>query len=439
MSKADFSGRVRPDACPGALQVHTAADGALARVRLPGGAVSATQLDELASCADFLGSGVIELTSRANVQVRGLRDPAAFAARMAAIGLLPSATHERVRNIVASPVYGPSSVTDVQPLVTALDLAIRARPRLAELPGRFLFALDDGTGDVVGLGADVTLTWRAPDDRAGGVGAGQVLLAGADVGLAAEPGARAVTLMVAAAEAFLDERAAQNSAAWRIRELTDGPTRLAARLAPHATNPHATDPTAAEAVGGVGAPGVRRQRDGRVALEVVVPLGRLSAAQARALATAARTPDGEAPVRLTPWRTAIVPGLTPAQAAHQIEALVAAGLVADPASPWAGLTACTGSPGCAKSLADVQADAASWATEQETARHAQEAAHAQEVERVLPVHWVGCERRCGRPGGRVVEVVATPEGYRVEVGGARRTTGDMKEAGAVVAAVRGGT
>ncbi|MEW1846005.1 precorrin-3B synthase, partial [Nonomuraea angiospora] len=104
MSIADFSGRLRPDACPGALQVHEAADGPLARVRLPGGAISPARLRELAACAAGLGSDVIELTSRANVQVRGLRSPAAFAERIAAAGLLPSEAHERVRNIVASPL-----------------------------------------------------------------------------------------------------------------------------------------------------------------------------------------------------------------------------------------------------------------------------------------------------------------------------------------------
>ncbi|MBX6767456.1 MAG: hypothetical protein IRY90_09950, partial [Actinomadura rubrobrunea] len=72
MPKPDAPGRTRPDACPGALQVHEAADGPLARVRLPGGVIRAEQLRVLADCAATLGNGVIELTSRGNVQVRGL-------------------------------------------------------------------------------------------------------------------------------------------------------------------------------------------------------------------------------------------------------------------------------------------------------------------------------------------------------------------------------
>ena len=58
-------GRTRDDdACPGALQTHQAADGALARVRLPGGVISAGQLEALAHAATRFGAGTIELTSR---------------------------------------------------------------------------------------------------------------------------------------------------------------------------------------------------------------------------------------------------------------------------------------------------------------------------------------------------------------------------------------
>ncbi|MDX3109313.1 precorrin-3B synthase, partial [Nonomuraea angiospora] len=219
MSIADFSGRLRPDACPGALQVHEAADGPLARVRLPGGAISPARLRELAACAAGLGSDVIELTSRANVQVRGLRSPAAFAERIAAAGLLPSEAHERVRNIVASPLGGRTGpgLLDPQPLVETLDRALCARPRLAGLPGRFLLAVDEGSGDMLALGADVTFF------------DGRLLLAGVDAGLAVGADA-AAGLMIAAAEAFLDERAEGDRGAWRIAELHNGPARIATRL-----------------------------------------------------------------------------------------------------------------------------------------------------------------------------------------------------------------
>ncbi|MFI7134363.1 precorrin-3B synthase [Nonomuraea sp. NPDC050153] len=397
MSIADFSGRLRPDACPGALQVHEAADGPMARVRLPGGAISPVRLRELAACAADLGSGVIELTSRANVQVRGLRSPAAFAERIAAAGLLPSAAHERVRNIVASPLGGRTGLLDPQPLVEALDRALCGRPRLAGLPGRFLFAVDDGGGDMLALGADVTFI------------DGRLLLAGVDAGLAVRADA-AAGRMVAAAEAFLDEResAAADGGAWRIAELENGPARIATRL--HATDTPArratrldTTGTCAHATGTSARAGRVGQRDGRVALEVVVPLGRLSAAQALAVAAAAEANDSEhttgVPVRFTPWRTVVLLDLSPAAADQAARVLAAAGLVTDPASPWAGVSACTGRPGCAKSLADVQEDARRWVA-------------TLDGPPATPVHWAGCERRCGLPRGRVVQMVATGDGYQ---------------------------
>ncbi|MEU6794069.1 precorrin-3B synthase [Nonomuraea wenchangensis] len=413
MPVGEFPGRTRPDACPGALQVHEAADGPLARVRLPGGAVSAAQLRVLAACAAELGADVIELTSRANVQVRGLRSPEVFARRIAAAGLLPSPAHERVRNIVASPLSGrgPNGLLDVLAMAAALDRALCARPRLAGLPGRFLFALDDGTGDVAGLGADVTYAATGPGADISGASsafgadvsdaaAGRLLLAGTDTGLTAGPDA-AIALMIDAAEAFLDELPSGDGRAWRIRELDDGPARIAARLrgGPNQPIPAPARRPPGPGPGHLPSPGAGRpvagriaQRDGRVAVEAVVPLGRLTSAQALALA------DTGHAVRLTPWRTVVLPGLSPAEADRAGKALDAMGLVTDPASPWAGVTACTGRPGCAKALADVRADARQWVEGLDRAP-------------ATPVHWAGCERRCGLPRGPVVQLIATTNGY----------------------------
>ncbi|WUI02612.1 precorrin-3B synthase [Spirillospora sp. NBC_00431] len=352
--------RSHADACPGTLQTHDAADGPLARVRVPGGAVTSAQLRTLGAAARELGLDVIELTSRGNLQLRGVRDPAALAERVAAAGLLPSPTHERARNIVASPLGGRGrhGVLDTDPLVAELDRALCARPRLAGLPGRFLFALDDGTGDIAALNADLTLV---PDG---------LLLAGARLSL---PYKNPVPVLVAAAEAFLDVR----GDAWRLAEVPDGARLVAERLGGTVgAGPRVPAPPPPHA-------GIIDQRDGRVALEAVPPLGRMPGARAEALAEIAPG------IRVTPWRSVVVRDLTRADARRAVERLAAAGFATDPDSPWVGVTACTGSPGCAKSKGDVQGEARRWVDGLERAPK-------------TPVHWTGCDRRCGTPRGPVV-------------------------------------
>ncbi|MFE2406791.1 cobalamin biosynthesis protein CobG [Kitasatospora sp. NPDC059408] len=363
--------RGRADACPGALRLHAADDGALARVRLPGGLLTDRQALALADAAEALGDGVLETTSRGNVQLRGLAPHCAadLAERLRAVGLLPSDTHERVRNIVASPLAGLDArpAADVQAWVRELDARLCASDWAAGLSGKFLFALDDGRGDVAALDADVTLI-AGPDGR-------RLLRLGRDaLGHPVEAG-REVTAVLAAARSFLDALRAGGRKAWHLREVPD--------LLPAGTVPLPALAGTAPVVGTL--PG---------GLSVGLRFGRASAAQWRALVAASA---GE--LRLTPWRGAVLPG-APAQ---RLAGLAEAGFRTLPCSPWERASACTGLPGCAKSLADVRADAA----------RALDAAAVGG----LPVHWSGCERRCGHPAGRWVDVLATGQGYRVTVNG----------------------
>lgn len=355
------------DACPGALQVHRAADGALARVRLPGGALTAAQLAALARVATEYGSSTLELTARGNVQVRGITDVTAAAEAIADAGLLPSETHERVRNIVASPLSGRAGGTaDVRPWVAELDAAICAEPGLVELGGRFWFSLDDGRGDVSGLRADVGVHALAEGWA--------LLLAGRDTGV--RPAAdEMIETLVLIANRFATTR----GTAWRVTELDDFESLLPGVKLGDTPFAAVTRPP----VGWID------QDDGRVALGAAVPLGVLPARVAEYLAVI------EAPLMITPWRSVLVCDLDEAVADVALRVLAPLGLVFDENSPWLNLSACTGSPGCAHSAADVRADAAM----------------SLDADVTVHRHFVGCDRACGSPpAGQVL--LATGDGYR---------------------------
>lgn len=369
----DLVARTRDrDACPGALQLHHAADGALARVRLPGGMISARQLEELAHAATQFGSSGMELTSRGNIQLRAITDTAAVADMVAAVGLLPSQSHERVRNIVASPLSGRvGRTTDIRRLVAELDEAIQSEPALAELPGRFMFGLDDGRADISGLAADVGAHFLDEVTAA-------LVLAGSDTGVRlTRPDV--VPALVAVARRFATAR----GKAWRVSELADATPLLepfTACAAPGATWPPVVRPPV----------GWLPQDDGRVALGAGVPLGVLQARVAEFLAAI------NAPMAFTPWRSVLVFDLDEGVADAALRVLAPMGLVFDGNSPWLKVSACTGSPGCEHSAADVRTDARAALNEPADGHR----------------HFVGCERACGSPPAGEV-LVATGDGYRL--------------------------
>ncbi len=374
------------------LRLAAAADGYLARVRLPGGLIGAGPMRVLARVASELGDGRVELTSRGNVQLRGLAGDAAgpLTDELAGAGLFPSPGHDRVRNVLASPLAGLDGGPDLTAIVQGLDAALCARPRLAELPGRFLFAVDDGRGDVAGLGADVVA--RVQTDSA--VVNGLAVLGAASGHTATGHAAteEVVTIMLACAEAFLDVRAAEGGSAWRIADLADGPARVRSAVAARLELAAAPQPSdASSSPGGPASRPVGVVGPGGTAAVLLAPLGRLTAAQLTWLADRVRG----RPARITPWRSVVLPD--PPDAAGLVRDAAGFGFGVDAGSPWLRVTACAGRPGCASALADVQADAAAFA--------------ARWPERI--VHVSGCARHCGRPAATQVDVTATCEGYQV--------------------------
>jgi precorrin-3B synthase len=377
------------DACPGVARLHAAADGHLARVRLPGGRLTPAALEAMAELA-AMGSDIVELTSRAGLQVRGLSADCAgaLAGVLSAGGLLPSLPHDRVRNILAAPLAGRSlgSLAQIDGLVEALDRALCAEPALAHLPGRFLFAVDDGTRALAPLVADIELVAERDAFRLG--------LDGRATSLAVAP-ERAAEAAVRAAYAFLTVRDSGSSGAWRVRELpggAGGPAQaLGLTLASSSRDPGRAGATDTRRLG------IHEQRDGRVAIAAMPPLARLDRRALLGLAELARALATD--VRLSPWRTLTFVDLPAAAAVELTADLEGMGLVLSDGSGWAGLSACAGLGACARAHADVRAAAAQRALVRDGDSPTE--------------HWSACERRCGEPPGAGVRVIAGEGGLLV--------------------------
>lgn len=224
--------RSRPDRCPGIVHPWPADDGGLVRIRVPGGRVRLSALRALATVAEQYGDGRVRLTGRANLQVRampldadGSLAPPALAA-LEATGLLPSRSHDRIRNVLVSPQTGlAGGRADLRPVLTALDTLLLADPALAALPGRFLFTLDDGRGDLADKHLDLGLV--ALDAGTAQLRVGEQW--GAVVALADAPAA-----LVALARDFLAARGTGPDAPWHVPELA-GPLAPPVPAAPGAT------------------------------------------------------------------------------------------------------------------------------------------------------------------------------------------------------------
>ncbi|MBB6120962.1 nitrite reductase [Nocardiopsis algeriensis] len=286
--------RTRRDRCPGALRPWPADDGLLVRLRLVGGRLPARSLSALAAVADEYGDGRIHVTGRANLQLRALPGhggsgqasaehalaPGVLRA-LEGTGLLPSPTHELVRNVMVSPGRWRA---DLRPVAAALDELLCAAPHRAALPGRFLFVLDDGRGDLIERSCDLGLV--ALDEHVAqlriGEGWGPLT-----------PLGEAAAALIRFADEFLARRGDGPTAPWHVAELPSPPAD------PVPPDPRLPDPAPPLPYGPL--PGGGRH--------VPVPGDGLDRSAAEALAEEALA-AGPGELVVTPWRGVLVPGGT---------------------------------------------------------------------------------------------------------------------------------
>jgi precorrin-3B synthase len=344
-------------------------DGLLVRPKVPLGQVTPTLAASLADCTRRFGNGLIDLTSRANLQLRGVGDETLgpLQARLAELGLLDAdEAVEGRRNLIVAPLAGldPALPPDLAQVARELERRLVGDRSLQALPSKFGFAVDaPGTLPLVEDDADIALRGEAEG--------GYAVIAGGRLAerVAAD---RAVDAALAWAHRFLAARRGEER---RMRHLVD-------RLAPGATP--------ATGSGSVGSYD-RFQRAG-------APFGRLTGGQLEGLAGLAA--EHGATLRLTPWRTLLLAPVEPD--AGLATAITALGLIAEANDPRLAVAACPGAPACLSGQAEVLADAPRFAE-----------VLAPLLRSGATLHVSGCRKGCARRAPASVTLVAEAGRYRL--------------------------
>ena len=345
--------------CPGALRPMPSGDGWIIRVRPPGGRLTPHQAHEIARLARAHGNGVIDLSSRANIHLRGITEQsyAPLIEGLDTLGLIdenPEA--EERRNIVVSPFW--SSDDGSVELATALAKSLTA-PGAPHLPAKFGFAIDCGPRPVL---TDVSADIRLERGAEGGL----ICRASGATTAARVFTETAVRTMLELADWFLQSGG-----------VAGGRGRMAAHLACGAMLPEIfTEVPAPSAPAFSPEPGPVAQgvvvgfEFGQVAAEMLTALSDLGA------------------LRLTPWRMLLIEGIS--------DMPDLAGLITQPNDPMLRVIACTGSPGCRQAAQPTRALARSLAPH-------------------LPdgtvLHLSGCSKGCAHPGATNFTLTAQTAGF----------------------------
>jgi precorrin-3B synthase len=385
--------------CPGARRPMLSGDGLIVRVRPHAGALQVAALRNLAEAAQRFGNGQIDLTRRANLQIRGVSAEglAPLWELMASLALLDdSAEQEAIRNIVINPLAGldPAELVDMRPIAATLETLLAADRSLHALPAKFGFALDGG--------GVLTLADLAADIRL--VACGQHHHARIAIGIAGRGG-----VVWLGTTAVADAAAIATQLARGV--LQHSPTRRAAALPPEAiaalrarSGLAALDPIA---MGSAVAPQPRRGvialTEQACVLGFGAPFGRVDSDMLVRLAALLET-YAISEVRLSPWRTLYV-----AADCSQAEPLVAGaarlGLIVDDADPLMRIDACSGAGGCPSTSLAVREHARLLASAMARARFAG------------TLHVSGCAKGCARSAAADLVLIGDGQRYRIVCNG----------------------
>ena len=350
--------------CPGAYRPMASGDGLVVRVRPYLGVLTPDQARGLAQAAEIHGNGLIDLTTRANLQLRGVTDEShgPLLNDLWRLGLLDGDPNlEARRNLVLNP-FGARPDDAQSQIAVALQARLRDEA-FAPLPSKFGFVID--------IEPERHLTGISGDIRIEACNGDLILRAdGQPTGMRAASAADAAERALELTRWFISSGGVGEDGRGRIvRHLASGitlPPELAGDSYPNAAAP---DPK----------PGPRAE-----GLIVAAAFGQLTSHDFQTLA------EIDVSLHITPWRMVFLPGLHSAKAIHSET------LITDPLHPLLRVQACTGAPGCPQANAETR-----------------------DLARVLvphlpdnmTLHVSGCAKGCAHRGAADVTLVAQASGF----------------------------
>jgi precorrin-3B synthase len=343
--------------CPGAFKPMMSGDGLVVRIRPLAAEISARQAKGTAEAAQQYGNGFIDLTNRANLQIRGVSDDS-YPKLMQALNDLSLLDSDPVveprRNIVLTPFYETDDLSHriYKQMVANLH-------RFPDFPGKFGFAIDcSGKRILTDIPADIRFETAAN---------GTLILRaeGADTGFAISE-ETAVEKALELVNWFLENRPATIRRMPKLLEQVDLPEKFQGTPPTdtrYATRPGLTDGGCAYAV----------------------PFGQMAADDLATLAEKAPT------LRITPWRSVWLRNA----ATDPIETLISS-----PDDPRLRVDSCAGMPYCPQATV-------------ETRRYATKLAGRWPGH----LHVSGCAKGCTHPASADVVLVGRNGRFDLVMGG----------------------
>lgn len=388
----------RRGVCPSLAAPMPTGDGLLARITPAGATIPLDSVAALSAAARRHGNGIIEVTSRGSIQIRGLTAASApaFADAVAAIDI------DRIDGVpvAVNPLAGLEAreTIDASALATKLREAIHSAELNGQLAPKVSVVIDGGGAlHLDTLAADVRLRADAGPD-----GPHIHVSLGGDAQRAVPIGVVSPRNAVETALRLLAVLAARGPAA-------------RARSVLHAEGVDPFRAAAADLVTSASAAPVRPRsepigahplRDGRIALGIGLAFGHTDADALARLIEAVRQAQA-AGVRTAPDRALLVIGVAPERAGALVAAAEELGFVTQAEDPRRSIAACPGAPFCACTETPTRALAPSVAN-----------AMRSMLDGSVDVHLSGCAKGCAHPGAAALTMVGGADSCGIIVTGA---------------------